>query len=62
MSALQITGATVQINKAKLYFSVVTLSINNNMKFLENIKQGLKGTTSWNKYRSEITTQHKTII
>ena len=62
MSGLQITGATVQINKAKLYLSVVTLSINNNMKFLENIKQGFKGTTSWNKHRSEITTQHKTII
>ena len=62
MSALQITGATVQISKAKLYLSVGTLSINNNMKFLENIKQGFKGTTSWNKYRSEITTQHKTII
>ena len=62
MSGLQITGATVQINKAKLYLSVVTLSINNNMKFLGNIKQGFKGTTSWNKYRSEITTQHKTII
>ena len=25
--------------------------------FLENIKQGLKRTTSWNKYRSEITKQ-----
>ena len=62
MSALQITGVTVQISKAKLYLSVGTLSINNNMKFLENIKQGFKGTTSWNKYRSEITTQHKTII
>ena len=62
MLALQITGATVQIDKAKLYLSVVALSINNNMKFLENIKQGFKGTTSWNKYRSEITTQHKTII
>ena len=62
MSALQITGATVQMNKAKLYLSVATFSINNNMKFLENIKQGFKGTTSWNKHRSEITTQHKTII
>ena len=36
---------------------VVTLSINDNIKFLENIKQGFKRTTSWNKYRSEITTQ-----
>ena len=36
-----------------------TLSMNDNIKFLENIKQGLKRTISWNKYRSEITTQPK---
>ena len=35
------------------------MSINDNIKFLENIKQGLKRTISWNKYRSEITTQTK---
>ena len=29
------------------------------MKFLENIKQGFKRTISWNKYRSEITTEAK---
>ena len=29
------------------------------MKFLENIQQGFKRTISWNKYRSEITTQPK---
>ena len=51
------TGATFQINYAKLYLPVVTLSINDNINFLENIKQGFKRTTSWNKYRSEITTQ-----
>ena len=32
------TTATFQVNKAKLYVSVVTLSINDNIKFLENIK------------------------
>ena len=32
-------------------------SINDNVKFLENIKQGFKRTISWNKYRSKITTQ-----
>ena len=37
----------------------MTLSINDNIKFLENIKQGFKRTISWNKYRSEITTQSK---
>ena len=36
----QTTGSTFQINNAKLYVPVVTLSINDNVKFLENIKQG----------------------
>ena len=47
------------INSCKIYVPVVTLSISTNMKFLENIKQGFKRTISWNKYRSEITTQPK---
>ena len=38
------TRATFQINNAKLYVPVVTLSINDNIKSLENIKQGFKGT------------------
>ena len=33
--------------------------INGNIKFLENIKQVFKRTISWNKYRSETTTQAK---
>ena len=47
------------ITSTKLYVPVVTLSINNNIKFLENIKQGSKRTISFNKYRSERTTQPK---
>ena len=47
------TGASFQINKAKLYVPVVTLSINDNIKILENIKQGFKITIFWKKYRSE---------
>ena len=47
------------IISTKLYVPVVTLSINDNIKFLENMKQGFKRTLSWNKYRSEITTQTK---
>ena len=47
------------ITSTKLYAPVVTLSINDNIKFLENMKQGFKRTFSWNKYRSEITTQTK---
>ena len=52
-------GWTFQINKAKLYFPVVTFSINDNIKFLENIKQLSKRTISWHKYKSEITLQAK---
>ena len=37
----------------------VTLSISDNIKFLENIKQGFPTKISWNKYRSEIRTQPK---
>ena len=59
LDVTQITGATFQINNAKLYVPIVTLSINDNTKFLENLKQGLKRTFSWNKYRSEIRTQTK---
>ena len=33
--------------------------MNVNTKLLENIKQGFKGTISWNRYRSEKTTQPK---
>ena len=53
----QTTNATFQINIAKIYVSAVTLSITDNIKFLENIRQIFKRTISWNKYRSEIITQ-----
>ena len=49
-----IKGVNFMITSTKFYVSVVTLSINDNTKFLENIKQGLKRTFSWNKYKSEI--------
>ena len=48
------------ITSTKLYIPVFTLSINGNIKFLENIKQGFKRTICWNNYRSEITAQPKT--
>ena len=53
------TGGTFQINNTKLYVSVVSLSINDNIIFLGNTKQGFKTTISRNKYRSEIITQQK---
>ena len=47
------------ITITKLCVPFVTLSIDDNIKFLENIKQGFKRRISWNKYRSEITSQTK---
>ena len=57
VDATQTKRATFKINDTRLYVPVVTLPINDKTKFLENIKQGIKRTFSWNKYRSEITTQ-----
>ena len=53
------TEATFQKSNRKLYVLFVTLPTDDNIKILENIKQGLKITIFWNKYRSEITTQPK---
>ena len=53
------TGAIFQINNAKRYVSIVTLSRNNNIKFLEHLKQGFKRTIACKKYRSEIRTEPK---
>ena len=53
------TGAIFQKHNAKLYVSIVTLSVNNSIKFLDHLKQGFKKMISWNNYKSEITTQPK---
>ena len=53
--SLRTTGVIFQMTNAKLYVPVVIFFINNNIKILENIKQGFKITIFWNKYRSEIT-------
>ena len=52
-----ITDMNFVITCSKLYVPIVNLYINDNIKFLENIKQVFKRTISWNKYRSEITPQ-----
>ena len=59
MEATLTTGGPFQINNAKLYAPAVALSINDNIKFLEDIKQGFKRIICWNKYRSELTIQPK---
>ena len=51
-----VKGTNSMITSTKLYVPVVVLSKTDNIKFLENIKQGFKRTIFWNKYRSEIIT------
>ena len=55
-----ITGKNFMITSTKLYVPVVTLSTDDNAKFLENVKQGFKRTIPWNNYSCETTTQPKT--
>ena len=47
------------IDSTEICVSVVTLHINDNTNFLENIKQGFKRIIPWNKFRYEIATQSK---
>ena len=49
--------AIFQITDTKLYVPVVTLSKENDMKLLEQLKSGFKRTIKWNKYRSQMTLQ-----
>ena len=51
------TGATLKIKKCELYVSVVTLSKDNKIKLLTNLKSGFKREIIWNKYRSQMTTE-----
>ena len=46
-------GATFAITDAKRFASVVTLSVQNNVKLLYQSKSGLKRTISWNKHQSK---------
>ena len=51
------SGATFKIKETKLYVPVVTLSKENDIKLLEQLKSGFKRTIKWNKYRSQMTVQ-----
>ena len=42
-----IIGVNFMITSTKLYVPVVILSINDNIKYLENVKQGFNRTISW---------------
>ena len=51
------TGATLAINDCKLYVPVVTLSKDDEIKLLTNLKSGFKREIIWNKYRSQMSTE-----
>ena len=50
-------AATFAMTSAKLYVPVVTLSIQNNAKLLQQLKSGFKRTINWNKHRSKKSTE-----
>ena len=50
-------GATFAINDCKLYVPAVTLSKDDEIKLLTNLKSGFKREIIWNKYRSQMTTE-----
>ena len=47
-----LTGATLAINDCKLYVPIVTLSKDDEIRLLINLKSGFKREIMWNKYRS----------
>ena len=51
------TGATLTINNCKLYVPVVTLSKDDEIKLLTNLKSVFTGEIKWNKYRSQMSTE-----
>ena len=52
-------NAVFEITDKKLYVPVVTLSKEDDIKRLEQLKSGFKRTIKWNKYRSQMTIQPK---
>ena len=52
-------NATFKITDVKLFVPVVTLSKENDIQLLEQLKTGFKRTIKWNKYRSQMSIQHK---
>ena len=52
-------NAMFKITDTKLYVPVVTLSKEDDIKLLEQLKLGFKRTIKWNKYRSQMTIQPK---
>ena len=51
------TSATFAISDCKFYVPAVTLSKDDEIKLLTNLKSGFKREIIWNKYRSQMTTE-----
>ena len=56
------TGLEFKITDTKLYVPVVSLSKENDIKLLEQLKSGFKRTIKWNIYRSQMTIQPQNSI
>ena len=52
-TAISNQGATFAITDTKLYIPVVTLSTQDNVELLDQLKSGIKRTINWNKYQSK---------
>ena len=53
------TSANFEITDCKLYVPVVTLSVENDNKLLEQLKSGFRRSAKWNKYLSQMSNQNK---
>ena len=53
------TGTTLTINNCKLYMPVITLSKNDEIKLLTNLKSGFTREIEWNKYKSQMSTEEE---
>ena len=51
------SGATLAINDCKLYITIVTLSKDDEIKLLNNLKSGFTREVIWNKYRSQMSAE-----
>ena len=51
------TGATLAISDCKSYIPLVTLSKDDEIKLLTNLKSGFTREIIWNKYRSQMSTE-----
>ena len=56
-NTVQPTCATYNINDCKLYIPLITLSKDDEIKLLTNLKSGFTRETRWNKYRSQTSTE-----